>query len=39
VLKAGTLGHCDIEEADTVKVEGKENEIKIYGVRGRPHPG
>ena len=39
VLKAGTLGHCDIEEADTVKVKGKENEIKIFGVKGRPHTG
>ena len=30
VSKAGTLGHCDIEEVDTVKVKGKENEIKIF---------
>jgi len=39
VLHIMTLGHCDIEEVDTVKVKGKENEIKIFGVCGRPHTG
>jgi len=38
-LKTGTMGHCDIEEVDTVKVKGKESEIKIFRVNGRPHTG
>ncbi len=39
LLMAGTFGHCDIEEADTVKVKGKENEIKIFSVCERPKAG
>jgi adenylate cyclase len=38
-VKSGTFGHCEIGEVDTVKVKGKENEIRIFGVYGRPHTG
>jgi adenylate cyclase len=36
-LERGAFGHCEITEVDTVKVKGKENEIRIFRVAGGPH--
>jgi class 3 adenylate cyclase len=34
VLKKGQLGHVELTELAKVKVKGKENEVKIFGLRG-----
>ena len=48
VLFSGVIGSTSLSEKKqpeevvsllTVKVKGKENEIRIFGVRGRSHTG
>jgi len=34
VIKEGLLGHFELHELAHVKVKGKENEVKIFGLRG-----
>jgi len=31
------IGHCKLEERDTVKVKGKEKEVKIFELKGLRH--
>jgi adenylate cyclase len=36
-LQKGKIGHCEVAEADIVKVKGKEKSVKIFRVRGIAH--
>jgi adenylate cyclase len=36
-IEKGSIGHCEIEERDTVKVKGKEKEVKIFELKGLRH--
>jgi class 3 adenylate cyclase len=34
LIKKGLLGHFELNELAKVKVKGKENEVKIFGLKG-----
>jgi adenylate cyclase len=37
LIKKGLIGHCNLMERDTVKVKGKEKEVKIFELKGTKH--
>lgn len=37
LTEKGLMGHCSLKERDTVKVKGKEKEVKIFELRNLKH--